>query len=238
MDTDKKLREILITLRDAEAKSPQHQYAQNQLIKFLTQFPDVKKCRDARIDCEAVMQEAYLGLLKTIKGFFLTIDLDNTPAPEVRVRLIKRFNRIVKNKEFDEYRKQGKQPFSLDNPLSEDEGNDTYLDFVTYEGFIDENYQPSNLPPDDFVQSIGSKLWQYINADPEEKLRGCHPKHRSDANCQVIAQRLQLKDPPDNLADIAKELDINYQTVNSHWKRSCLPLLRQIARKFGYTTEA
>jgi len=254
MDTDEKLREILITLRGTHAGSPQHQQAQNQLIKFLTQFPDVKKNPDTRIDCEAVMQEAYLGLLKTIKGFFLTIDLDNTPAPEVRVRLIKRFNRIVKNKEFDEYRKQGKQPFSLDNPLSEDEGNDTYLDFVTYEGFIDENSQPSNLPPDDFVQSIGSNLWQYINADPEGKLQNCYPKEkidkecqgnqpenmrpRPDVNCQVIAQRLHLKEPPDKLSKIAEDLGISDQTLYSHWKRSGLPLLRQIARNFGYQPEA
>ncbi|MGL4374914.1 MAG: hypothetical protein ACRCT1_00610, partial [Microcoleaceae cyanobacterium] len=208
MDTDEKLREILITLRDAEAENPQNKNAQNQLIKFLTQFPDVKKCRDARIDCEAVMQEAYLGLLKTIKGFFLTIDLDNTSAPKVRVRLIQRFNQIVKNKELDAYRKLKKQPFSLDNLLSQDSQGDTHLEQVSNEGFVGKNSYPTISHLDELIeiedQSIGSQLWQYINTDPEGKLQNCYPSEkidknqgnqpenmrpRPDVNCQVLAQR-------------------------------------------------
>jgi hypothetical protein len=270
MDTDKKLREILITLRDAEAESPQHELrdaeaespqhkkAKNQLIKFLTQFPDVKKCRDARIDCEVVMQEAYYGLFKKIKEFLLTIDLDNTPAPEVRVRLIKRFNEIVKNKEFDEYRKLKKQPFSLDNLLSQDGQGDTHLEQVSNEDLVGKNSYPTISLLDELIeiedQSIGSQLWQYINADPEGKLRGCYPSEkidkerkgnqpenmrpRPDVNCQVLAQRLQLKEPPEQLSEIARELGISDQTLYSHWKRRCLPLLREIAINFGYKPEA
>ncbi|MEY3870238.1 MAG: hypothetical protein RLZZ338_4132 [Cyanobacteriota bacterium] len=261
MDTDEKLREILITLRDAEAENPQNKNAQNQLIKFLTQFPDVKKCRDTRIDCEVVMQEAYIGLLKTIKGFFLTIDLDNTSALKVRVRLIQRFNQIVKNKELDAYRKLKKQPFSLDNMLSQDSQGDTHLEQVSNEGFVGKKSYPTISLLDELIEietetenkSIGSQLWQYINTDPEGKLQNCYPSEkidksqgnqpenmrpRPDVNCQVLAQRLHFKETPDKLSELARELDINYQTINAHWKKKCEPLLRELAINFGYKPEA
>jgi len=48
---------------------------------------------------------------------------------------------------------------------------------------------------------------------------------------------LLLKDPPDKFSVIAKELNINYQTFKSHWKRTGLPLIKEIALKFGYQPE-
>ena len=51
--------------------------------------------------------------------------------------------------------------------------------------------------------------------------------------CQILSYRLIIKDPPDSFTQIAQDLDIPYQTLVSHWKRS-LPLLQAQAQIFGY----
>ena len=57
---------------------------------------------------------------------------------------------------------------------------------------------------------------------------------RPDANSHVLELRLLLQDPPDKLSKIARELNIEYQTLNSHWKRTGLALVKEIALKFEY----
>ncbi|NES68317.1 MAG: hypothetical protein F6K24_25325, partial [Okeania sp. SIO2D1] len=74
---------------------------------------------------------------------------------------------------------------------------------------------------------------QYIETDPEEKLRSSHPKKHPECNCQVLAIQLNFTEPPKKISDICKEINISNQTVYSHWKRRCIPLLREIANQFG-----
>lgn len=70
----------------------------------------------------------------------------------------------------------------------------------------------------------------------EKRLRNCHPKDYPDANCQYLAKRL-LKEGA-KMADIAEELEINYQTLNAHWIRSCRPLLAGLGIYLGNDHEA
>ncbi len=51
--------------------------------------------------------------------------------------------------------------------------------------------------------------------------------------CGEIAKRHILKQPPDKIAKIARDLELNYQTVNSHWRRNCKPLLAEIWKQFN-----
>jgi hypothetical protein len=83
-------------------------------------------------------------------------------------------------------------------------------------------------------QRIGVQLKQYIDQDPEGKLRRCHPQAYPECNCQILSQRLLLKYPPDKLAIVARDLNINYNTLTWHWKNKALPLLQAIARSLGY----
>jgi hypothetical protein len=46
--------------------------------------------------------------------------------------------------------------------------------------------------------------------------------------------RLLVQDPPQRIADVAREFNVNNQTLYSHWKNNCLPLLQEIGRHFGY----
>jgi hypothetical protein len=84
------------------------------------------------------------------------------------------------------------------------------------------------------TQTIGLTLECYIEQDPDQKLQKSHLRQHPDCNSQMLAQRLLLKHPPDKLTDIQREFDVNYQTLNSHWKSKTLPLLRDLAHKFGY----
>lgn len=82
--------------------------------------------------------------------------------------------------------------------------------------------------------SVGVKMWQYIEQDPEGRLRDCHPRQNPECNCQLLSQRMLLKNPPDKLPALAREFNIPYQTLVSHWKNRGLPLLQAIARELGY----
>ena len=85
------------------------------------------------------------------------------------------------------------------------------------------------------IQQIALKLEEYIELDPDGRLRNCHPRNHPDCNCQVLSQRVLLKYPPDRFADISRDLGINYQTLKSHWEKKCKPLLQKLAGDLGYS---
>ena len=82
----------------------------------------------------------------------------------------------------------------------------------------------------------------YIEADPEGRLQAKYcvsPEY----NCQRLARDYKLaQDEKVKLSQIAKQYDVKYQTLNSLWKRSCLPLLAELLRdrseKLGYDLDA
>ncbi|MEG3929541.1 hypothetical protein [Microcoleus sp. D3_18a_C4] len=237
------LRLILQLLKNPEERSnEQQERLKNELSKLLPNLTGFRKRRDFNIldaDFDGLVQEAYLGFFKTFSRFLHQLDLENTADDELRKRVVKRLNQIIKLKVVDYYRQRGRQPFtfSSDAPQTSREGEDFdsegVLDDTTETGIeqLIEQEQSKNK------QRIGRKLWQYIEDDPDGKLRNSYPDNKPEANCQVLARRLLLKDPPDKFSVIAKELNINYQTFKSHWKRTGLPLVKEIALKFGYQPE-
>lgn len=248
VNPDKQLRELLQLLKDSQQGSQEQKRLKNQLCKLLRDLPGSRKYRepDANIDFDGALHEAYAGFFTTLPNFLRGIDLDNIADDVLRTRVVRRFNQIIQNKVCNQYRKLERQPFtfSLDAP---NKSNKTGEEFDS-EGMADdtteigieqliEREQAKNQ------QRIGLQLWQYIEDDPDEKLRNCYPDNKPEANCQVLARRLLLKNPPDSLSVIAKELDINYQTLNSHWNNrnrkdlKGLPLLKKIALEFGYQPE-
>ena len=85
------------------------------------------------------------------------------------------------------------------------------------------------------LQTLVSQLENYIEQDPDNRLKRCHPRNYPNCHCQFLAQRLLLKNPPDRLACISRELGINDRTLRSHWKNRCLPLLQTITQELGYS---
>jgi hypothetical protein len=88
------------------------------------------------------------------------------------------------------------------------------------------------------LESEENKRWvraieQYIDRDPEEKLRRCHPRNRPDCNCQIIAQKLLLQPVPEKMTALAKQLNISAQTIDSFWRRKGRLTLQAIAREIA-----
>ncbi|NJK37667.1 MAG: hypothetical protein HC835_04985 [Oscillatoriales cyanobacterium RM2_1_1] len=78
---------------------------------------------------------------------------------------------------------------------------------------------------------LGETIWDYIERDPEHQLRACHLRNHPDCSAQVLAIRLLLRDPPQRIRDIAREFEVSDQTLYSHWKKKCLPLLQEIVHR-------
>jgi hypothetical protein len=66
---------------------------------------------------------------------------------------------------------------------------------------------------------LARAIEEYIDRDPEGKLKGCHPRNRPDCNSQIIAQKLFLQSTPEKMTAIARQLNINMQTISSFWYR-------------------
>ncbi|MGL5066151.1 MAG: hypothetical protein ACRC62_39785 [Microcoleus sp.] len=86
------------------------------------------------------------------------------------------------------------------------------------------------------LETEEKKCWvraieQYIDRDPEEKLRRCHPRNRPDCNCQIIAQKLFLQPVPEKMTALAKQLNISAQTLDSFWRRKGWLQVQAIARE-------
>lgn len=79
----------------------------------------------------------------------------------------------------------------------------------------------------------GKAIRDFIEQDSNGQLSQCHPRQYPQCHCQVLTFRLLLKEPPETIADLARDFGINNQTLYSHWKLKCLPMLQEIARRFG-----
>ena len=150
--------------------------------------------------------------------------------------LVKWVNAYLRLRMKDLYSPDKDAPLSLDAPIASDFGEITLLDKLPnstlsgLDGLIEMSQRET-------TQRIGLELELYIEQDPEGKLKNSYSGSSVGCNCQFLSQRRVLKEPPDKIADIARELSIPYTTVNSHWKRKCEPILQKIAADLGYKQE-
>lgn len=133
----------------------------------------------------------------------------------------------------DLYISDNKYDDSIDQPISNEEGESITLKdklpantLSLLETKIAELQQAKR-------QKKGEAVRQYIETDPEQKLSYQKPKNHPECNCQLLAIQLILTEPPKKISTISQETNISNQTLYSHWKRKCIPLLREIANQFG-----
>ncbi|MEM8639078.1 MAG: hypothetical protein AAGG51_09715 [Cyanobacteria bacterium P01_G01_bin.54] len=143
-------------------------------------------------------------------------------------------SRVTQRSPQAEFKRQVKQPpLSLDRPISRD-ADTTFADQLSAPSLESLEDQIAQLQQQENNQTVAEQLQTYIQQDPQTTLQSCHPRAHPRAHAQLLALRLLLKDPPDSLAQIARELAINYHTLNWHWQHKALPLLRAIALDWGY----
>ncbi len=80
---------------------------------------------------------------------------------------------------------------------------------------------------------LGIAIFNYIQQDRDQNLTNTYPRQHRQCNCQCLAIRLLLQQPPEKISEIARELKVNNQTLYSHWKHKCLPLLQSIGEQLG-----
>ena len=79
-------------------------------------------------------------------------------------------------------------------------------------------------------ERLGNAIADYIKQDRNKNLINTHPRKHPQCNCQCLAIKLLLQQPPQKISEIARELEVNNQTLYSHWKQKCLPLLQEIGK--------
>jgi hypothetical protein len=212
--------------------SPQRRKIMNQLLLELQKLPNLGKSKHP--DYLDALNKTWLWVNQNIcEQFNLNLDL-------VEKRLTTWINSTLYWRIKDLYKLEANPKIPLDKYIGEQELT-TFLDQLSETGMT----TPTHTGLDQLIeeieqqekQNISDKIEQYINEDPEQILINCHPKNNPEANCKILCQRLLLQDPPDKMSHIAKELNINNQTLNSHFKRNCLKHLQNIAKQLGYNHE-
>ena len=215
----------------------------NGLIELVPSLPAISRRQYPRIEYQEALNQALAAISvhgKQVSGrpvrLFIQkfkLDLDSAdPAHIAHIRecFVKRFNRILKNIVAQMYN-QMDYHLSLDAPTGGD-GSTPLGNLV------------SDLTPNPMEQAERAETWdigrnarRYIVEDPEGKLRDCHPSGYPQSNCQELAKRRLLNEPPDKWREIALALSVPFGTVTAHWKRKCYPLLQKIVKNLGYQPE-
>lgn len=216
--------------------SPKRQRALHKLLLVVQKFPEFKKStHPSYLDA---LNRTWEYLMKNLDKF----EYDpNLPNSLVQKRLTKWLNSYLGWRIKDLYISDDKYEYdSLDKSIGDNEDNRTLGDTIsdarnnrTLDGMLIfiKNEQLKE------TRRIGLKVELYIENDPDEKLKKCHPKENPECNVKVLARKIFLEEPPNKLKPISREMDIQYQTLVSFWKRKGLPLLREIVIELGYQTQ-
>ncbi|PSB40853.1 hypothetical protein [Chamaesiphon polymorphus] len=229
-DLETQLRQKLAAVLAAPVQSAQRAQAMSRLICTLRQLPGIKIVNH---------QDYLLALNQTWEWMSRNIDEFRASTNSLEHDLVKWINGYLYWRIRDIYTTSAlpdRQHLSLDEEIFNQ--GETYLDLLSESGFGDLTLDNLNAHIASLQQQehreIAARIEAWIQLDPERQLQSCYPKGRSNCNCQLLGDRIIVKDPPDSLTALAKELDIPYQTLVAHWKRRCLPILQTQAKIFGY----
>ncbi|MGK7878023.1 MAG: hypothetical protein AB4426_33365 [Xenococcaceae cyanobacterium] len=220
---DEQLRDLITQVCRYEKASPERQKALNRLLIAIAQLPGIYRSSH---------QDYPEAFNRTLEWVSKNIDRFERRSPDVQRSFVTWINGYLKWRIRDLYDPDNKYDSRRIYPTSNDDG---------------ESIDPiENLPDPKFSLSLldlkiaqmqqakrqrhGEAIAQYIEQDPEGVLTNRHPRKHPQCHCQLLAVRLLLVQPPQRIADVARELNINNQTLYSHWKQKCLPLLQEIGQ--------
>lgn len=226
-DLDGRLSALIAEVRHNPANSRKWRSAMQKLVREIQQLPGLKK---------SVHQDYPEALNRTFEWVSREIANFEPRSPSVSQSFVNWINGYLVWRIKDLYSPDKDAPISLDAPSAVNAGETTRLELLPdftlsgLDGMIE-------IAQKETIQRIGLELELYIEQDPEGKLRNSYPRSSPECNCQFLSMRRVLKEPPDKFQDLAKELNVRYTTLNSHWKRKCEPSLQEIARTLGYKQE-
>ncbi|MEB3358265.1 MAG: hypothetical protein VKK04_16185 [Synechococcales bacterium] len=227
MDTTQ-LRTLLNQIQQQDEGHPERQKALNRLLILIPRLPGL---------AHSPHRDYPVAFNQTLEWVFKNIQSFEERPPSLEKSLVVWINGYLKWRIRDLYEGDQtirKRQVSLDQPVVNSSGDaiaplerlaDPHPALSTLDGYI------AALQADT-RQRHGQSVQAHIQQDPDGTLRNCHPRKYPNCHCQHLALRLLVKDPPDRIADIAREFQISNQTLYSHWKQKCLPLLRDIGRRY------
>ncbi|HAX86426.1 MAG TPA: hypothetical protein DCY91_09180 [Cyanobacteria bacterium UBA11370] len=227
---DEELRKLITEVCQHPPQSRERQKALNRLLIQIQHLPGL--ARSSHPDYLHALNRTYQWISQNIQNF-------QPRPPSVQESLVTWINGYLYWRIRDLYAPDNDAPYSFDELVRIEEGGRSYLEQLSSRS----SSTPNLTGMDAYIeqiqtqenQRIGLKIEQYIEADPTGILRNCYLRDSCECNCQFLSQRLILKEPPDKFASVARELNVNYQTLVKHWKRSCLSLLKEFAVSLGYS---
>jgi hypothetical protein len=223
---DGQLQKLIDEVCSYEPGTPERQKALNKLLIIVQQLPGIYKTYHQ--DYLEALNKTWEWLCRSIDKFQIK------PNQSLQKCLVKWINGYLKWRIQDLYTPDSKITIiSLDEPISNDEGSkvtkvdilpDTQFHSITLDLLdlkIAETQKRDRL-------CWGERIIEFIEQDEKHQLRSCCTRKNAKCHCQLLAKRLLLTNPSHKIADIAREFNVSNQTLYSHWKKKCLPLLKEI----------
>ncbi|MFN6562911.1 MAG: helix-turn-helix domain-containing protein [Nostoc sp. ChiSLP01] len=234
---DEQLKKLIDEVCCYPDPSPERQKALNRLLIFIQQLPGIYK--SGHQDYLEALNLTWEWVSRKICAFEARSRSDSEGvSPSLQQSLVIWINGYLKWRIKDLYIPDSNYTISLDRLTRNDEGDETSLLNI-----LPDPQSPITLDLLDIKiaqiqenqrQGVGERIRQYIEQDQEGKLTASCLRKNPECHCQLLAMRLLIENPPHKISDIARELNISNQTLYSHWKKNCLPLLREIGINFGY----
>ncbi|NEO70567.1 hypothetical protein [Moorena sp. SIO3H5] len=225
---DETLRNLIEEVSRYPDPSPERQKALNRFLIVVQNLPGIYK--SSHVDYLEALNRTWEWVIRNLYQF-------EPSSTSVEKSLVTWINGYLRWRIRDLYISDSNYPkISTNQPIGNSEEDSRTLE----DRLPDPKPCLSRL--DDYIEAIQTaerqRLSQGILAeiknDPDGKLIGCHPRNYPECHCQLLAIRLLVKEPPQRIADIAREFKANQQTLYSHWKKKCLPKLQDIGKTFGH----
>lgn len=222
---DEQLQKLIDEVYRYKEATPERQKALNKLLIIVQQLPGIyKSCHQDYLEA---LNKTWEWVCRSIDKFEV---IQNKSLQDC---LVKWINGYLKWRIKDLYAPDSKYTISLDQQISNADGSTvTLLDILP-----DTQYNSKTLDLLDIKiaeiqqgdrQNLAGRIIRFIEQDEKHQLRRCCTRVNSECNCQMLAKRLLLAKPSHKIAHIAREFNVSNQTLYSHWKKKCLPLLKEI----------
>ena len=210
---DERLCKLIIAICSESRDNPQRRNLVDRLLRQLQRLPKLSK--SSHLFYPEAVNKTWQWLDNNLHKF-------EPRFSPIQDSLLIWINRHLKYRIYDLYAKRNQNIVSLD------------LDALERSGFYNDclDAQIEQIERQE-KQALAREITKYFDRDPEQKLRRTHPKNRPDCNCQIIAQKLFFQPSPEKMATIARQLNINTQTIRSFWKRKGLSKVQAIARQIA-----
>lgn len=209
---EEQLKNLIDEVRRHSTDSVQWRIAMHRLLIVLQKLPGIKKSNHP--DYLQALNQTWEWVSRNISREFVP------RSPSLEKSLVNWINGYLYWRIHDLYTAKTKEHMSLDVSVGNNEQQVAWVDKLSstnfktptlhgLDGYI-ENIQTQK------IQKIALSLEHYLEQDPDNKLLSCYPGNYSQCNCQLLAQKRYLQEPPDTFKSLAKQLNIPYRKLTNH----------------------